>query len=556
MNVLLILPIVIPLATAASLCLVPRARGVHRVASVSGSIALLAAGGALLRDVWNGGTPRVLATQIGDWPAPFGITLTADLLSAMMVAITGLIGLTANIYSLGSIDRPRETFGYYPLMHVLLMGVCGAFLTGDVFNLYVWFEVMLMASFVLLTLGGERSQLEGAVKYVTLNLIASAVFLAAVGLLYGVAGTLNMADLARKLGDVAEPGVVTTLSMLFLTAFGIKAAMFPLFFWLPASYHTPPTAVSALFAGLLTKVGVYAILRVFTLIFVQDPQFTHTLILIFAGLTMLSGVLGAASQNEFRRILSFHIVSQIGYMLMGLGLLGVTDSPRLQALALTGSIFYIAHHIIVKTNLFLVSGVVEKLYGSFELKRLGGVYQAHPALGLLFLVPALSLGGIPPLSGFFAKLILIRTGLEAEQYLIVGVALFVGLLTLFSMTKIWAEVFWTPRPTAPAVPPQMPEIVGAPSGAASHEADWMAAGAPGVESVPRPRPTLLQWCFLLVPIVSLAGITIAIGLAGRPVFELSQAAAKQLLDRDQYVESVSPLSLEEAGARLETETHP
>jgi len=258
-------------------------------------------------------------------------------------------------------------------------------------------------------------------------------------------GTLNMADLARHLKTVTPPGLVTTVAILFFLAFGIKAAVFPLFFWLPASYHTPPVPVSAIFAGLLTKVGVYALIRVFTLLFVQETATTHTLILIIAGLTMVTGVLGAVAQNEFRRILSFHIVSQIGYMIMGLGIF----SP----LGLTGSIFYIIHHIIVKTNLFLVSGVAYRLKGTYELKKLGGLYRYSPGLAILFLIPALSLAGMPPLSGFWAKFILLKAGFETENYLIVVVALLVSLLTLYSMTKIWTEVFWKEAPPPPATSP-------------------------------------------------------------------------------------------------------
>ncbi|HOK48268.1 MAG TPA: proton-conducting transporter membrane subunit, partial [Bryobacteraceae bacterium] len=383
-------------------------------------------------------TEGIQAVQIGAWPAPYGISLVADLFSAMMVMITGILGAAVAVYSAGSLDKARQSFGYYPLYHVLLMGVCGAFLTGDIFNLYVWFEVMLMASFVLLALGGGQGQIEGALKYVTLNLMASSVFLAAVGLLYSVAGTLNMADLARKLRHAPEPGIVTVLAMLFLVAFGTKAATFPLFFWLPASYHTPPVAVSAIFAGLLTKVGVYALIRVFTLIFVRDDVYVHTLILVIAGLTMVTGVLGAIAQNEFRRLLSFHIVSQIGYMIMGLALF----TP----LGLAGSVLFIIHNILAKSNLFLVSGLAQRFGGTFDLKKLGGLYEEHPALAVLFLVPALSLAGLPPFVGFFAKLLLIKAGLEAGSYVIVAVALGVSLLTLFSMMKIWTEVFWKPAP--------------------------------------------------------------------------------------------------------------
>ena len=504
-NVLLVLPLLIPLVTAAVSFLAWRRTSLHRALAMVGAAALLAAGVTLLIYVWNHGT---IATQAGEWPAPFGITLVADLFSAIMVVLAGIVGLAVVVFSLTSMDRGREAYGYYPLVHALLLGVCGAFLTGDLFNLYVWFEVMLMASFVLLALGGERAQLHGGIKYVTLNLVSSAVFLAAVGILYGLTGTLNMADLAQRLDGMDHSSAVTAVGMLFLVAFGIKAAVFPLFFWLPASYHTPPGAASALFAGLLTKVGVYALIRVFTLLFVQEAAFTHLLILILSGLTMVTGVLGAVAQQEFRRVLSFHIISQIGYMTMGLGIAGLVDSPALAALALAGSIFYIAHHIIVKTNLFLVSSVTRRLCGTFDLKRQGGLYQSQPLLAVLFLVPALSLAGIPPLSGFFAKLSLVKAGLNAEQYAIAGTALVVGLLTLFSMTKIWAEAFWKPMPTEPVAETELSLL------------------------------TPLQTRRLLMPIGALAVLTVVIGLGAELVFTLATSAAEQLLHREGYIQAV------------------
>ena len=492
----LILPIVLPMAAGIVCLMARRSRAAQRILSACGAGVLLLADVAVLIEVSRNG---ILATQIGNWPAPFGITLVADAFSAIMLVLTGLIGFAVALYSLGSIDKAREKFGYYPLFHFLLMGVSGAFLTGDLFNLYVWFEVMLVSSFVLMALGGERAQMEGALKYVTLNLISSTLFLIALGILYGLAGTLNMADLGGKFASIAatQPiGVVRTLATLFLIAFGIKAAAFPLFFWLPASYHTPPVAVSALFAGLLTKVGVYALIRVFTLIFVQDAAYTHPLILILAGLTMITGVLGAVSQNEFRRILSFHLVRQIGYMMMGLGLL----SP----LGLAASVFYIAHHIIVKTNLFLVSGAVHRLCGTFELKDLGGLYRARPLLAALFLIPALSLAGLPPLSGFFAKLGLVQAGLSQQRYLIVGVSLAVSLLTLFSMIKIWNEAFW--------------------------KAPEKTCGGGRAET-----RDLRDY---LVPIGMLATITVVIGLAAGPVFAFALHAGGQLADPSQYIKIV------------------
>ncbi len=493
MNALLVFPILIPFGSAVASVLMRHNLRVQRVVAVAGTAALLASSIALLQAVLRQG---IVSTQAGRWPAPYGITLVADILSAVMVLLTGLMGFAAAVYSLASIDESRERFGYYPLLHMLLGGVSGAFITGDLFNLYVWFEVMLIASFVLLALGGERAQMEGAIKYVTLNLLASALFLAGVGILYSMVGTLNMADLSVKLKGTGHDGLVTCVAMLFLTAFGVKAAVFPVFSWLPASYHTPPVAVSAIFAGLLTKVGVYALIRVFTLIFTQDVAYTHAIILWTAALTMVTGVLGAIAQDEFRRILSFHIISQIGYMIMGLGLY----TP----LALAGSIFYITHHIVVKTNLFLVSGVALRLRGSCDLKRMGGLYSSAPLLAGLFLVPAMSLAGMPPLSGFFAKLLLVQAGLQAGQWALVAVALAVGMVTLMSMTKIWAEAFWK---SAPPCEPQSPT-------------------------------TRREMLCLMLPIILLAAVTLVIGVGAGPVFEVAQRAADQLLDNSQYVAAV------------------
>lgn len=489
-----VLPVLLPLAAGALSLLGWRSPLLQRGIAVLGTCALLVAAAMLLLTVRADGI-QVMAA--GAWPAPFGIVLVADLLGAIMVLLAGIVGVATALYSLASIGERHTRFGYYPLMHLLLAGVNGAFLTGDIFNLYVWFEVMLVASFALLILGGERAQMEGAIKYVTLNLVSSALFLSAVGLLYGMTGTLNMADLAVKVAAVEDRGLLQVVAGLFLIAFGIKAGAFPLFFWLPASYHTPRVAVSALFAGLLTKVGVYALYRVFTLIFPLEEGITRTLLLWMAGATMLVGVLGAAAQYEFRRILSFHIISQIGYMLMGLALY----TP----LALVGGIFYIIHHIIVKANLFLASGLVFRLRGSYELKELGGMYRAHPYASLLFLVPALSLAGLPPLSGFFGKFVVIRAGIETGDWALVAVALVVGLLTLYSMVKIWNEVFWKAAPADAPTPAPAP-----------------AAGTH----------------LMLATMAALAALTVLIGLAAQPVYELAEASARELLSRQGYIDAV------------------
>ncbi len=495
MKFLIVLPILIPLLTASVCLLLWKRRRAQRVMSVVGGGALFVAGVTLLRAVIVHG---IQVVQIGNWDAPFGITIVADRFSAIMVAVAGIVGFCVLIYALSSVDSRRQRFGFHPLMHVLLLGVCGSFLTGDIFNMYVWFEVMLIASFVLVALGGERAQLEGAIKYVTLNLMSSALFLAAAGVLYSTVGTLNMADLARQLGHVDVSGVPTVAAAILLVAFGIKAAVFPLFFWLPASYHTPPIAVTAVMAGLLTKVGVYAMVRVFSLMFAYELSYARPILLVIAGTTMVTGVLGAAAQGDLRRILSFHIISQIGYMIMGLAIF----TP----LALAGTIFYLVHHIIVKTNLFLVAGIVHRQRGSYELNRLGGLYHEKLWLAILFLIPALSLAGVPPLSGFWAKLILVRAGLSAEHFVLITTALVVSLLTLFSMTKIWDRAFWKP----------------------------VLASEACLSAV---RPAKGLW-LMVAPSVLLCGLTLTIGISAEPLFVLSTSAAEQLLDPSQYIQAV------------------
>ena len=493
MSNLVFLPFLLPFLTAILALLFWRNRPVQRWLNLVGSLTLLLTALFLLQRVWFEG---IQVAQAGSWPAPFGITVAVDLLSAIMVVLASVIGLAVAVYALADIDEQREKFGFHPLFQFLLMGINGSFVTGDLFNLYVWFEIMLIASFVLLSLGSTRRQLSGAIKYVTINLVASAIFVAAIGLLYSLTGSLNMAHLARLIPTIENDGLLTAVAMMFLVAFGIKAGIFPLYFWLPSSYHTPPAAVSGIFAGLLTKVGVYALIRVFTLLFIGNISYTHHVWLLgLAALSMVMGVFGAASQMEIRRILSFHIVSQIGYMVMGLAIF----TP----LALAGTVFYLIHHILVKANLFLIGGIMNRLQGSYRLGELGGFYQRYPALALLFLIPAMSLAGIPPLSGFWAKLALVRAGLSAGQYGIVAVSLFVSLLTLYSMTKIWSYAFWTERQDDRPLPP-----LGV--------ANWRR----------------------LLPVSLLAMGTILIGLLAGPLFELAEAASVQLLDPQTYIDAV------------------
>ena len=494
MSWLLATPLVLPFLTAVAAFLA-RSSALGRWISVIGNAAMLAAAIVLMIHVLRDG---VIAGQMGNWPAPFGITLVADYLSAVMVVITGITALAVSVYALTDIGQRSEHLGYHALFNVLIGGVTGAFLTGDLFNLYVWFEVMLIASFGLLIMGGSKQQIDGGIKYVTLNLISTILFLTGIGLLYGMSGTLNLADLAVTVPQLENQGLVTVIAMVFMVAFGVKAAVFPLFFWLPAAYHTPSFSVSAVFAGLLTKVGVYALIRMFTLVFTGDIAFTHTILLWVAGLTMLTGVLGAAAQNDIRKILSFHIASQIGYMILGLALM----TP----LAIAGAVFYLVHHIVVKANLFLVGGVAERIAGSTNLDRIGGLYKTAPLLAALFLIPAFSLAGFPPLSGFWAKYIVVAAALEIEGWIIAGVALLVGLLTIYSMTKIWAAAFWKAHPDG--MEPKLNRL------------DPMARA------------------HLLLPIAFLALLTLIIGFFPEPFVGFAETSAAQLLDPTGYITAV------------------
>lgn len=433
MRFLIVLPLLIPLAMG--IAALARFRTIRRVLVIAGAAAnMLACIGALTWVSENG----MIVSQMGGHPAPYGISLVIDSLSAVMLSITSIITFAALLFSQVTIDANRERFAYYPLIGFLLLGINFAFLTGDLFTLYVAFEVMLMASFVLLTLGGERGQLAGGLKYVTLNLISSTVFLIAAGLTYAVAGTLNLAQLAERISSSPSPGITTVLAGLFLIAFGIKAAIFPLFFWLPASYHTPPIAVTALFGGILTKIGIYAMWRVLVMAFGADMLVLQPLILVLAALTMVTGVLGAVAQSEVRKLLSFHIISQVGYLLMGIGLLADRS--------MMGAILFVVHVILAKTALFFIAGIIYDVRGTYHLSKLGGFQKSHPFVAVLFLVAALSLAGIPPFPGFWAKLTLVQAGLETGHYGIVAVALFVSILTLYSMIKLWNEIFWKPAP--------------------------------------------------------------------------------------------------------------
>jgi multicomponent Na+:H+ antiporter subunit D len=515
--VLLVLPVVVPLVGVAITLLAWRSVGAQRAVSVAAVVAAFASAVALLAEVWDG---SVVATQAGGWPAPVGITLVADPLAAV-VLVVGLATMSAVlVFAIGQPGCDDDTPVFHPTYLVLTAGVSLAFLTGDLFNLFVAFELALSASYVLLTLGATRDQVRHGMSYVVINLLASSLFVAAVAFAYAATGTVNLADLSVRLGAVS-PEVRTALSLLLIVVFGIKAAIFPLFFWLPDSYPTARSPVTAVFAGLLTKIGVYCLLRTQTLLFVERSP--STLLLTVAGFTMIVGVLGAIAQNDMKRILSFHIVSQIGYMVLGLALFTVSG--------VAGAIYFLVHQVPVKASLFLVSGMVDHAAGSTALDRVGGLIRRVPVAAALFLLAALSLAGIPPLSGFVGKLGLVEAGLDAGEWAIVAVSLVGSLLTLFSMAKIWNGVFWG-RADAPT-----PVLLAARAADAGLGSSTLGGSATG-HGDPPPRTKLAVPWLMTGSTAALVGLTVAIALFAGPLYELSERAASDLLDPSGYVQAV------------------
>ena len=487
-------PVVLPLLGAALSILVGRSRPAQRTVGIGVLAALVVLSIVLLIEVDTNGA---LVAEAGGWPGPMGITLVADRFAAVLLVVAEVTLFAVLVYAIGDPGAERNHVGFQSAYLVLAAGVAASFLTGDLFNLFVAFEMMLTASYVLLTMGGRREQVRSGMTYVVISLIASTLFVTALALLYSATGTVNMADLARRVPELPA-GVRASFAVLLLVVFGIKAAIFPLFFWLPDSYPTAPSPITAIFAGLLTKVGVYAIIRTQLLLFPEADR-PATLLLVLAAATMVVGVLGAIAQDDIRRILSFTIISQIGYMVMGLGFFTVA--------AIAAVVYSMIHHIIVKTALFLVGGLVEHTSGSSALSRVGGMVRTTPYLAAMFLVSALGLAGIPPLSGFVSKFALIDAGIAEGQYAVIAVALVVSMLTLFSMIRIWMGAFWSPAEVAPPVTPSAPPRMGGP-------------------------------LLMVAPTVVLVACSLAVAALAGPIYGLSERTARDLLDRDAYVDLV------------------
>jgi len=430
MNNIIVMPMIIPLLTGILLVFLRPYVKIQRAFSLVSIVATVAVSVYILNLIQADG---ILRLDFGGWLPPYGISFVADSFSMLLVLTTAIVTGILLIYAFSSIGRAHENMFFYPFVFFLIAGVNGSFLTGDLFNLFVCFEVMLLSSYVLITLGGRKVQLVESIKYITINVLSSWFFLVGIAYLYGTVGTLNMAHLSVRIAEVGQGPLLTVISIVFLIVFSLKSGLL-LYFWLPGSYSAPPTVVAALFGALLTKVGIYAMFRVFTLIFYHEPGVTHLMIGIMAGITMIGGSIGAIAYNDIRKIVSYNVVIAVGFILVGLA---VSTEVAIQ-----GSIYYLIHDMIIKALLFLIAGTMIYLTGTARIENMSGLIRNYPLLGWLFFITMLSLAGIPPLSGFIGKVYVGQGAIEAGAFVLLTIAFLSSIFVLYSLLRIFLNCFW------------------------------------------------------------------------------------------------------------------
>ncbi|WP_059105641.1 Na+/H+ antiporter subunit D [Shouchella shacheensis] len=489
MNNLVILPMILPVVIGVFLVFFQRFVQVQRWISLLSLIASTGVSAYILYHVQHEGIMRL---DFGGWAPPFGISFVADSFSALLVVTTCLTSIFSLVYAFSSIGEDREKMYVYPLIQLLIAGVNGSFLTADMFNLFVCFEIMLLASYALITLGGTKQQLREAIKYVLINVVASSLFLFAIAYLYGTVGTLNFAHLSLRIAETGQTPLLTTIGILFLIVFSLKAGLL-LYIWLPGSYSAPPTAIAALFGALLTKVGIYALFRTFTLLFYHEPTITHTLIGIMAAITMIGGSIGAVAYNDIQKIVAYNVVISVGFILTGLAVF----TPA----GIEGSIYYLVHDIVAKALLFLLAGTIFTLTATNRLERISGLIRNYPLFGWLFFITMISLAGIPPLSGFIGKVLVAQGAIENQSYVLLAIALISSLFVLYSLLRVFRNCFWgeTIISEESAVP--------------------LKAG-------------------MLIPCVLLTAISFGLGLGVEGISAYVSDAAHTLMNPDVYIEAV------------------
>lgn len=519
------LAIIVPFVGAALALMTFRHHRLQQVIAIGSLVLSLIVEIFVLVQTWD--SPPT-AVNLGGWEAPFGVVLMVDQLSAVMLVVSTVVSLSVLVYATGQGVADGDAEGpisiFYPIFLILVAGVSNAFLAGDLFNLYVGFEIFLVSSYVLMTMGGTTQRIRAGVTYVVVSIISSVLFLIAIGMIYAATGTVNMADLSIKLAELPT-GTHMQLHLTLLIAFGIKAAVFPLSFWLPDSYPTASAPVTAVFAGLLTKVGVYAIIRTETLLFTADR--VNTLLMWVSLLTMVVGILGALAQIDIKRMLSFTLVSHIGYMIFGISVGTVA--------AYAAVVYYVAHHIVIQTSLFLVAGLIERRGGSTNTERLGGMARLAPVLAVLYMLPALNLGGIPPFSGFLGKIGLFQAGAAAatwQTYTVIAGGALASLLTLIAMMRVWNRVFLrTPDDADFPDPVLLATTREGHWGAGAQQTITSRNGDPAQSVSLLPR--LMVW-----PTAGLVLVGVALTLCAGVIFEVAHHAAVNLMQPEVYQQAV------------------
>ena len=525
---LVVAPVLVALGSVLAMLVLRRWPTVQRAVSVLGGVAYAAVVGLLAwRVVLAPDAAGALVYQVGGWPAPFGITLVADALATFMLAIAATVSLSSVAFSVRFIDPQNQRVFYHPLFHCLVLGVTGAFLTGDIFNLFVWFEVMLMASYVFVAFYGDASHTAAAFRYLVLNVVGSAVMLLAIGGLYATTGTLNMADMARRLAEPAAYGIdvapVVGLSALLFATFALKAGLVPFQFWVPAAYRSAPLPIAAMLAGVTKKVGVYAIVRLYFVVFAgaslptrlgllggDSPlAFLAPVLFVMGTASIVVGGLGAVGRNRVDGVFAYSSVGQVGFIVLPVALAAATASPSFRRLGITAALVYALHHALTKSLLFLATAAIRGSAGTTRLSDLGGLAGVSPVLAGAFLLGSVSLIGVPPLTGFFGKFLVFRTAVTRYvetpgpvAAVAVGVLLAGALLTILYATRTWVGAFWGEQ--TPAV---------------------------ATATLDRGQVSIL---------VALALLVLAVGVGFDPVYEFAGAAAEAALDRGAYVDAVAP----------------
>lgn len=430
MNNLVVLPMIIPLLVGVILAFIPNHIYTQRLLTLLSLVATFVVSVLLLNLIQKEG---IITLEFGDWEAPFGIVFVADSFATLLVLTTSLLSSIIIIFAFQTIGKTRETLYFYTFVNFLIAGVNGSFLTGDLFNLFVTFEVMLLASYALITLNGKKVQLRESIKYVAINVVASSFFLIAIAYLYGTIGTLNMAHASERIAEVGQTPLLTVISLVFLLVFSLKSGLL-LYQWLPGSYSVPPAAIAALFGALLTKVGIYALYRVFSLIFYHEPQITHTIIAIMAILTIIGGSIGAIAFRDIKQVITYNVVIAVGFILAALAIFS--------AISITGGIYYLLHDMIVKALLFLLAGTIIYLTKTSRVDAMSGLIRNYPTLGWFFFITVLSLTGIPPLSGFLGKVLVGQGALETSSYALLIVTFLSSMVVLYSLLRVFMGTFW------------------------------------------------------------------------------------------------------------------